>query len=74
MKNTSTEHSSSSSVHEADPILEIAKREASFEHAREFAPIVKGPLFAIAGLAPLCCAVVVCMVWRGINGLIVKSA
>jgi hypothetical protein len=74
MKNTSIVPPSLAPAHKADPILEIARREASLEHGREFAPIVKGPLFAIAALAPLCCAIVVCIVWRGIKGLIVKSA
>jgi hypothetical protein len=74
MKNTSKVPPSPALVHESDPILEVAKREASFEHAWEFAPIVKGPLFAVAGLVPLCCATAICIVWRGIKGLFVKKS
>jgi hypothetical protein len=45
-------------------ILAMARRETCIEHCEEFEPIVKGPLFAVAVLAPLCAAAVACQAWR----------
>jgi hypothetical protein len=45
-------------------ILAMARRETCIEHCEEFEPIVKGPLFAIAALAPLCAVAVACQAWR----------
>jgi hypothetical protein len=59
---------------EADPILQWAQREASLEHAGEYAPITKGPLFAMVCLIPLGCAMTVSMAWRIARRVIVKSA
>jgi hypothetical protein len=59
---------------EAELTLKFAQREASFEHAAEYAPITKGPIVAIAGLLPLCSVVVFCMAWRMVKSLVVKSA
>jgi hypothetical protein len=63
---------------EADPILQWAQREASLEHAGEFMPITKGPVFAMVCLIPLGCAMAVfaavSMAWRIARRVIVKSA
>lgn len=72
MKNTSTASEPAAKV--VDPIFEIARREASFGHANEFAPIVKGPFFAITGLVPLFCVAAGCVVWRLVKGIFGKAA
>jgi len=36
-----------------ESVIELAKREASPEHYRDFEPITRGPLFAILMLIPL---------------------
>jgi hypothetical protein len=49
-------------------ILAIARRETCIEHCEEFEPIVKGPLWAVAALAPLCAAAAACLAWRIVRG------
>jgi hypothetical protein len=53
-----------------DPIQRIALREASFGHAGEFAPIAKGPVFALAALALLAPVMACCLAWRAAKGLV----
>ncbi len=72
MKNTAT--ASEPAVKVVDPIFEIALREASFENANEFAPIVEGPFFAIIGLVLLFCVAAGCVVWRLVKGIFRKAA
>jgi hypothetical protein len=50
-------------------IIEIARREASPEHLREFEPVTKGLLFAVVALIPLGVAAGFCLLWRRLQGL-----
>ena len=43
-------------------------RETCIEHCEKFEPIVKGPLWAVAALAPLCAAAAACLAWRVVRG------
>jgi hypothetical protein len=53
-----------------DPLLLAAQREASFQYAREYEPITRGPVFAIAALLPLGCIMATCMFWRLLRRII----
>jgi hypothetical protein len=44
--------------------LRVAERETTTEHAGEFEPIARGPLFAMIALLPLGALAACCLVWR----------